>query len=130
MTSEAEIEVKKTVVVVDDDRGLREQIVQILGTAPDLECLGAYASGEQALPDILSKNPDVVLMDIQLPKMSGIQCVSEIKKVMPNKQVILGQIHRRLEIPERFLEIISWAILRRTANPSEDSDFAIATDKR
>ena len=90
MTSEAEIEVKKT-VVVEDDRGLREQIVQILGTAPGLECLGAYASGEQALPDILSKNPDVVLMDIQLPKMSGIQCVSEIKKVMPISRSYLAK---------------------------------------
>jgi DNA-binding NarL/FixJ family response regulator len=97
MTSEAEIEVKKTVVVVEDDRGLREQIVQIIETAPDLECLGAYASGEQALPDILSKNPDVVLMDIQLPKMSGIQCVSEIKKVMTNKQVIMVTIYEDSE---------------------------------
>ena len=41
ITSEAETEVKKTVVVVKEDYGLREQIVQILKTAPDLECLGA-----------------------------------------------------------------------------------------
>ncbi len=71
---------KKSVVVVEDDRGLREQLVQILETAPDIKCLGAYVSAEEALPQILAKNPDVVLMDIKLPGMSGIQCVVEIKK--------------------------------------------------
>jgi len=74
---------KKSVVIVEDDRGLREQIVQILETARDIKCLGAFASAEEALPQIVAKNPDVVLMDIKLPKMSGIQCVAEIKRFCP-----------------------------------------------
>jgi DNA-binding NarL/FixJ family response regulator len=119
MAYETEIEVKKTVVVVEDDRGLREQIVQILETAPDLECLGGYASGEQALPDILSKNPDVVLMDIQLPKMSGIQCVSEIKKVMPNKQIIMVTIYEDSERIFRALKAGANGYLVKSSPPEQ-----------
>ncbi|MEI9960383.1 MAG: response regulator transcription factor [Limisphaerales bacterium] len=62
---------KKSVVIVEDDRGLRGQLIQILESAPDLKFLGAFTSAEEALPQILAKNPDVVLMDIKLPGMSG-----------------------------------------------------------
>ena len=84
---------KKTVIIVEDDRGLREQLVQILESAPDLRCLGAFVSGEEALPKILEKKPDVVLMDIKLPGMSGIQCVTEIKKAAPEMQIIMVTVY-------------------------------------
>ena len=110
---------KKTVVVVEDDHGLREQIVQILETAPDLRCMGAYVSGEQALPEILSKNPDVVLMDIQLPKMSGIQCVGEIKKVMPNKQIIMVTVYEDSERIFRALKAGANGYLVKSSPPEQ-----------
>ena len=50
---------KKNVIIVEDDRGLREQLVEILGTAADIKCLGAFTSAESALPQILEKKPDV-----------------------------------------------------------------------
>jgi DNA-binding NarL/FixJ family response regulator len=71
---------KKSVIVVEDDSGLRKQFIKILGTAPDINCLGAFASAEDALPQILENEPDVVLMDIKLPGMSGIECLTEIRK--------------------------------------------------
>ena len=88
---------KKAVVIVEDDRGFREEIVQILQTAADINCVGAFASAEEALPQILEKRPDVVLMDIKLPGMSGIQCVSEIKKVAPDMQIIMVTIYEDTE---------------------------------
>src|ERR1700722_5766068 len=88
---------KKAVVIVEDDRGFREEIVQILETAADINCIGAFASAEEALPQILEKRPDVVLMDIKLPGMSGIQCVSEIKKVAPDMQIIMVTIYEDTE---------------------------------
>lgn len=84
---------KKSVIVVEDDQGLREQIAKILATADDLDCVGVYISGEQALPRILEKKPDVVLMDIKLPGMSGIQCLAEIKKLCPAIQVIMVTVY-------------------------------------
>ena len=110
---------KKTVVVVEDDRGLREQIVQILATAPDVKCLGAYSSAEEALPQILTKNPDVVLMDIKLPGMSGIQCVAEIKKVLPTKQVIMVTVYEDSERIFRALKAGANGYLVKSSPPEQ-----------
>src|SRR6266850_2442970 len=88
---------KKTVAVVEDDRRLREQLLQILGNFKDIECVVACGSAEEALDAIPPKNPDVVLMDIKLPKMSGIQCVSELKKLAPAIQVIMVTVYEDSE---------------------------------
>lgn len=109
----------KTVVVVDEDRGLREQIVQILETAPDLKCLGAYASGEQALPNIFSKNPDVVLMEMHLPQMFGIQCVSEIKKMMPGRQVMIVAVYEDSRRISRALKAGANGYLVKSSPPEQ-----------
>lgn len=88
---------KKSVAIVEDDRALRDQLVSILAAAPDILCNGAYATAEAALPKILENKPDVVLMDIRLPGMSGIQCVAEIKKTAPAIQVIMVTIYEDSE---------------------------------
>lgn len=60
-----------------------------LGSAPGLRCVGAHATGEEALKRIPHENPDVVLMDIHLDGMNGIQCVSQLKERMPKVQVLM-----------------------------------------
>src|SRR5260370_41519595 len=82
----------KSVVVVEDDRGLRNQIVAIFRTAPDIKCVGAFATGEEALAKIPSQKPDVVLMDIGLPVMSGIHCVGHLKILIPTTLVIMSSV--------------------------------------
>jgi len=84
---------KKTVAVVEDDVRLRQQLLRILENLDDIECVAVCASAEEALEKIPGTNPDVVLMDIKLPKMSGIQCVAELKKLLPDVQVIMVTIY-------------------------------------
>src|SRR5437879_2291010 len=84
---------KKTVALVEDDARLRKQLVQILEDIDDIECVIVCASAEEALEKIPSKNPDVVLMDIKLPRMSGIQCVTELKRILPELQVIMVTVY-------------------------------------
>jgi len=84
---------KKTVALVEDDARLREQLVQILEDIDDIKCVIVCASAEEALEKIPSKNPDVVLMDIKLPRMSGIQCVAELKRILPEVQVIMVTVY-------------------------------------
>ncbi len=84
---------KKTVALVEDDARLRKQLVQILEDIDDIECVLVCASAEEALGKIPSKNPDVVLMDIKLPRMSGIQCVAELKRILPEVQVIMVTVY-------------------------------------
>jgi DNA-binding NarL/FixJ family response regulator len=78
-----------TISIVEDQRDMRESLVEWLGSAPGLRCIGAHASAEDALRNIPAENPDVVLMDINLPGMNGIQCLSRLKEILPNTQVLM-----------------------------------------
>src|SRR3974390_3244752 len=77
------------VSIVEDNRGTRESLSELLGRAPALRCVGAHPTGEEALQRIPAEEPDVVLMDINLPGMSGIECVSLLKQQMPKMQVLM-----------------------------------------
>jgi len=77
------------VSIVEDSRGTRESLSELLGRAPGLRCVGAHSSGEKALQGIPEENPDVVLMDINLPGMSGIECVAALKERLPKLQVLM-----------------------------------------
>jgi DNA-binding NarL/FixJ family response regulator len=75
--------------IVEDQRALRESLVEWLGNAPGIRCVGAYASAEEALRGIPALSPDVVLMDINLPGMNGIQCVARLKERLPKTQILM-----------------------------------------
>jgi len=77
------------VAIVEDSRGTRESLTELLGRAPRLRCVGAYATGEEALRDLPARNPDVVLMDINLPGISGVECVARLKEQFPKIQVLM-----------------------------------------
>jgi DNA-binding NarL/FixJ family response regulator len=77
------------VSIVEDNRGTRESLTELLGRASALRCVGAHPSGEEALEQIPGEGPDVVLMDINLPKMNGIECVARLKERMPKTQVLM-----------------------------------------
>src|SRR5690349_6096210 len=110
---------RKTVIVVEDDRGWREKLGEIQKNAPDIECLGTFASAEEALPQVLEKNPDVVLMDIKLPGMSGIQCVGEIKKARANMQIIMVTVYEDSERIFRALKAGANGYLVKSSPPEQ-----------
>lgn len=110
---------KKTVAVVEDDPGLRKQLVEILGTAPDIECVGVYGSGEEALKAIPTLNPNVVLMDIQLPGMSGIQCVAELTRLVPAIQTVMVTVYEDSERIFSALKAGANGYLVKSSPPSQ-----------
>jgi DNA-binding NarL/FixJ family response regulator len=77
------------VSIVEDNRGTRESLTELLGRAPALRFMNAYPNGEDALRQIPTDAPDVVLMDINLPKMNGIECVAKLKEQLPKLQVLM-----------------------------------------
>jgi DNA-binding NarL/FixJ family response regulator len=87
----------KRVAIVEDDKGLREQLALVLKTAADVECVAAYGSAEEAIKCIEAARPDVVLMDINLPRMSGIECVAKLKEIMPSVQIIILTVYEDSE---------------------------------
>jgi DNA-binding NarL/FixJ family response regulator len=88
---------RKSVVIVEDDPQLQRHLLEILATAPDVKCVGAFSSGEEAVEKIPSQNPDVVLMDVKLPGMTGIQCVARLKKLNPQLQIIMVTVYKDSE---------------------------------
>ncbi len=81
------------VAVVEDDSGLRGQLQRILASAPGFCCVGAYKSAEQALEGMVAAKPKVILMDINLPGISGIECVARLQKLLPDAHIIMLTIY-------------------------------------
>jgi len=77
------------VSIVEDNRGTRESLTELLTRSPALRFVSAHASAEEALRQIPVEAPDVVLMDINLPKMNGIECVAKLKQQRPTLQVLM-----------------------------------------
>jgi len=93
-----------TVCIVDDAAEVRESIEEFINQSPDFECLGTFGSGEEALSAIPDLSPNVVLMDINLPGISGSQCVRKLKDKMPQLQAMMLTVY---ENSERIFEALS-----------------------
>ena len=75
------------VAIVEDSPEVREGLVWLFHNSPGFDCAGAYDTGEEALQKLPKLKPDVVLMDIGLPGISGIDCIARLRKLCPNTQV-------------------------------------------
>jgi DNA-binding NarL/FixJ family response regulator len=78
-----------TVSIIEDDAGASEALVELLGGEPRVRVLGRYATGEAALTGVPAETPDVVLVDINLPGMSGIECVAALKARLPALRILM-----------------------------------------
>jgi DNA-binding NarL/FixJ family response regulator len=77
------------VCIVEDNDDMRESVAQVLNQAPGVQCMNTYASAEAAVQDLPAQRPDVALVDINLPGMNGIECVSRLKARLPQLQVLM-----------------------------------------
>ncbi len=75
--------------IVEDNEAIRESLALILNGSPGMRCCGAWRTAEEALRQLPREIPDVVLMDINLPGVSGIECVRQLKASMPSVQAIM-----------------------------------------
>ena len=81
------------VAIVEDNQKIREGLVVLIDGSEGFQCRAAYESAEEALRHLPPYKPDVVLMDIQLPKMSGIECVAKLKERCPGTQVMMLTVY-------------------------------------
>lgn len=83
---------KKRIVIFDDDNTRRDSLSILLNLCTDLECVGAFANAVNAVKNIGETNPDLVLMDIDMPGTNGIQATTEIKKSYPGLTIIMQTV--------------------------------------
>jgi two-component system, NarL family, response regulator LiaR len=82
-----------TVCIVEDNKNIRESLKIIVNDAADCGCIGVFENGEDALVGIPELQPDVVLMDIGLPNINGIDCVKKLKPLCPGVQFMICTVY-------------------------------------
>lgn len=80
------------IAIFDDNKNIRDSIGMLLQTEPDFELVGTYCHGLDCVEDIRESKPDVVLMDIEMPGMTGIEAVIKIKKEFPQVQILMQTV--------------------------------------
>ncbi len=81
------------VAIVEDDDQVRENLARLVGETKGFECVATFGSGEQALELWPRRNPEVVLMDINLPGISGVECVRRLKAMAPEVHVVMLTVY-------------------------------------
>ncbi|HVW15705.1 MAG TPA: response regulator transcription factor [Mucilaginibacter sp.] len=113
------------VAIVEDIKEIREGLKILINLSEGFSCEKVYSTAEQALQSLPLAKPDVVLMDINLPGISGIECVKQLKPICPDTQFIMSTVYEDDEniyeslkagatgyllkktVPSRILEAIS-----------------------
>jgi len=106
------------VSIVEDDANVCKGLARLLEQTPDIRCLGCYGSAEDALREIPKALPEVVLMDINLPGMNGIECVRQLKEARPSLQIVMLTVY---ENPQRIFKALAAGavgyVLKHTPTP-------------
>lgn len=104
------------IAIVEDSKATSEGLERIVNLSPDYKCVCACTTAEDALRLLPQHQPEIVLMDIQLPGMSGIECVVRLKELLPDVQVIMLTVYAD---PDRIFSAIragaSGYLLKRSA---------------
>ena len=86
-----------TVSIVEDNDQLRGTLARVISRAEGFRCLSQYADAESALEGLPKDPPEVVLMDINLPGMNGVECVRRLKTLTPKTQVVMLTVYEDTE---------------------------------
>ena len=108
-----------SVAIVEDDAGICKDLVKLFKEAADMVCACACRNGRGALHKIPGCAPDVIIMDIQLPDMSGIECTVKLKRLLPNTQVLMFTVRDDDEQVFRALEAGASGYLLKGSDPTE-----------
>ncbi len=93
-----------TVSIVDDDQALRADIADYLRATQKFRCVSSYPSGEEAVEHLPADRPEIVLMDINLGAMSGIDCVRALKPQMPQALFVMLTV---FEHPDKIFSALA-----------------------
>lgn len=85
------------VSIVEDNEQLRLTLARVLNRADGVKCISHYGSAEAALEGIPKDKPDVVLMDINLPGINGVECVRQLKQILPKTQMMMLTVYEDTE---------------------------------
>jgi len=107
------------VLLVDDHELVRSGIARILGDTPDIQVIGEAATGEEALELAARMEPDVVLMDVNMPGIGGLEATHKILRQHPKAKVIVVTVHAEEPFPTRLIEAGAAGYLTKSCGVGE-----------
>jgi two-component system, NarL family, invasion response regulator UvrY len=111
-----------TVLIVDDHRLIRATLRKVLDAADGIEVIGDAATGEDAIAAVRARAPDVVLMDVQMPGIGGIEATRKLLAIAPDARIIAVSAHSDDPFPAKLLEAGAAGYLTKDCEPEEVID--------
>jgi DNA-binding NarL/FixJ family response regulator len=111
--------IKIAVGIVEDDVIIRDSLIKLVEDDAGFHCSGAFATGEEAVKRLPELKPQVVLMDIHLPGMSGIECTRMLKGSLPDTQILILTVYEDGENIFRALKAGASGYLLKRSDPEE-----------
>lgn len=110
---------KTRVAIIEDNIRFREELAALIESAKDLELAGSAGSAEEALKTIPALAPNVVVMDINLPGASGIECTAKLRELLPEAQILMLTVYEDTDSIFRALQAGATGYLLKRAHPRD-----------
>lgn len=107
------------IAIVEDNRTIRESLTEFVQSDSENRCVCACASAEEALKVIPKHQPEIILMDVQLPNASGIECCAQLKQLLPSVQIIMVTVYEDTERIFKALRAGACGYLLKRCTPGE-----------
>ena len=107
------------VAIVEDNKTILENLTRFIRATPDFKCVCTCNTAEEALQVLPTQPVEVVLMDIQLPKLSGIECTARLKRLLPAIQIIMITVYEDTERISAALRAGACGYLLKRCTPEE-----------
>ena len=107
------------IAIVEDNKVIRESLAAYVHQDPELRCICTCTTAEEALEKLPNERPDVVLMDIQLPNQSGIECTARLKQLLPEVRIIMVTVYGDPDLIFKALRAGACGYLLKRCTPEE-----------
>mgnify|MGYP001796547777 CR=1 FL=1 len=110
---------KTTIVIIEDNILLRDAFVEVIDVSEDYEVVNVYSNCEKAIKAIVKDDPDIILMDIGLPGINGVEGTLRIKKILPETNIIIVTVYENSKMVFDALCAGATGYLTKNLEPNE-----------
>ena len=107
------------VSIVEDNNRVRTSLARLIELSDGFKCVSEHSTGEEALASLPGAKPEVVLMDINLPGINGVECVRQLKPVLPDAQIVMLTVYENTDLIFQALSAGATGYLLKQTPPAE-----------
>jgi DNA-binding NarL/FixJ family response regulator len=110
---------KIDVAIVEDDAHIRGIVADVLQRSPDCRCVAQFAEGRKAIAELPAIKPQVIIMDVNMPGLNGVECVEQLSSSLPDTQIVMLTVYRDPETIFRALAAGAHGYLVKPIHPDK-----------